>query len=236
MLVMLRLVAATAFLVAATAAAHAQAPGDVPVSAPGMMMGPPPPPGFVGAGAGPVDVMGNRWAVGLSLGSLSLAPQDAPDAETRFGIGELSLRFRVTPHLEVEGAFGGGRQQLQDGTQGDLEIHTGLLAARYRFSPAEHWNWWLMGGLGAVAIAQHGATDQTFQDAERPMAALGIGLEHRWQQFALHAELRGVGVGPHDDGGQPKAQPLTMTTDFVAPTTADHLSGGTLTLGASYYF
>jgi hypothetical protein len=231
--VMRRLLAVTGCLVAASTAAHAQAPGDVPVSAPGMA--PPPPPGFVSAGAAPVDVMANRWAVGVSVGSLTLAPQNYPDDKTRFGIGELSIRFRATPHLELEGAFGGGREELQNGMQGDLELRTGALAARYRFSPAEHWNWWLMGGIGAVSIAQHGATDQAFQDVQRPMAALGLGLERRWQQFALHVELRGLGVGPHDNAGQPKPQAPVMP-GVLGPTSDPHLSGGMLTLGASYYF
>jgi hypothetical protein len=234
---MLRTAAVVALLLAATSIARAQAPGEMePSAAP-----PPPPPGFVCAGAAPIDVMANRWAVGLGLGSLSLAPKDSPDAKTDYAIGELSIRFRATYHLELEAAFGGGRQQQKDGSQGNLEAHTGVLAARWRFAPSQHWNWWLMGGVGGVQVAPHGSTDQQFKDTERPMGEFGIGLERRFQQFALHVELRAVGVGPRNDNSQTAPQPVkqTMTTNPPAPpamTTDDHLQGGQLTIGASYYF
>ena len=228
---MLRPAAVIALLLAATSIARAQAPGEMaPSAAP-----PPPPPGFVCAGAAPIDVMANRWAVGLGIGSLSLAPKSAPDNKTDFGIGELSLRFRATYHLELEAAFGGGREQLKDGSQGNLEARTAVLAARYRFAAAQHLNWWLMGGIGGISVAQDGATDQQFQDAQRPLGELGIGLERRWTQFALHVELRAIGVGPRKDQTQPVAQTMT-TNPPPAMTTDDHLNGGQLTIGASYYF
>src|SRR5690349_17776999 len=118
---MTRFLAAAVFVVAATATAHAQAPGDYyegdgPISAPGMVPATPAPapaPTYGCAAAAPVHVMANRWAVGLSAGHLSLAPKDSPDNKTEFGLGELSVRFRATPHIEIEGDFGGGRQQLK---------------------------------------------------------------------------------------------------------------------------
>jgi hypothetical protein len=235
---MLRSLAALGFLAAAATAAHAQAPGEVAPTAPS------PAPGFVVAGPAPVDVMGNRWAVGLSIGSLALAPKGAPEAKTEFGVGELSLRFRATPHLEVEAAFGGGREQLPDGMQGTLEARTGLVSLRYRFNPAGHWNWWLGGGVGGIQIAQHGSPDQAFRDSERPIGALAIGLERRWQQFALHAELRGVRVGERRDQVTPQAQPAASqmpggSTPPPPPTTTaidQKVGGGMFTIGASYYF
>jgi len=246
---MLRTLAAAAFVLATTATAFAQAPGDVQpgysTGAPGEVapIAPATPPGFVCSGAAPINVMADRWSVGLSIGHMAIAPKDAPDNKTEFAVGELSLRFRLTPHLELEGAFGGGRQQLKDGNDGMLEARTGVIAARYRFNPAGHWNWWLMGGLGGVSVAQHGATDQTFKDVQRPLGELGIGIERRFHYFALQAELRGMGIGPRQD--QPTAQPAMGTTAPVqtptmqppAPmTNTDRLQGGVFTIGASYYF
>jgi hypothetical protein len=208
-------------LVATTA--RAQAPGETD-------------PVLVAPAPAPSPVMQHRWAVGLSVGSLSIAPKDQPDNKTDFGIGQLSVRYRATLHLEVELALGGGRQQLQDGTQGDLETNVAMLGLRYRFSPYQHWNWWLGGGLGGISVTPSGATDQQKQDAQRPMGALAVGIEHRWNQFALQAELRGFGVG------QPKNQDQTMPVvanqkqppAMTSPT--DQQSGGMFTIGASYYF
>ena len=233
----MKLAALVPLLVATTA--HAQAPGDVapeaPIAPPGMAAP------VVVVAAPEVAVMENRWAVGLSVGSLDLGPRDTMDQKTTFGIGALSLRYRATLHLELELAIGGGREKLPDGTQGDREVSTGVLAARYRFRPLSHWNWWLMGGLGGVAIAPQGATDQQRQDAQRPLATLGIGLEHRWQQFAIHAELRALSAGPSQapQDAVPVAQPAGTTMQPPPPTMSaptDNLAGGMLTIGASYYF
>jgi len=226
----MKLVAAAVLLAATTA--YAQAPGETL---------PEPAAPIVYATPG-IPVMANRWAVGLSAGSLSIAPKDSPDNKTQFGIGQLSLRYRATYHLELELAVGGGRQQLQDGTQGDLDVSTALLGFRYRFAAAEHWNWWLGAGIGGISVTQFGATDQQKQDAQRPMGAVGIGIEHRWQQFALQAELHGFGVGERQDqqdAAPPKATPVANTMQPPPPTMtapSNQQSGGMLTIGASYYF
>jgi hypothetical protein len=216
-------------LLAATSA-YAQAPGETPPEAP--------PPAEPCAYTQAIPVMANRWAVGLSVGSLTVAPKSAPDDKTEFGIGQLSLRYRATYHLELELAVGGGRQQLSDGTQGDLDVSTALLGVRYRFAADRRWNWWLGAAIGGISVTRFGASDQEKHDAERPMGAVAIGLERRWRQFALQAELHGFGVGerqPQDVKAMPVANtmqppPPTMTTPD------DRQSGGMLTIGASYYF
>lgn len=228
-------------LVAATA--HAQAPGEMDggFAPPGMAA---PAPVIVAAPAPEVSPMANRWAVGLSVGSLSIAPKAQSDNKTEFGVGELSLRFRATYHLEVELAFGGGREKLQDGTQGPRETNVGMLGLRYRFAADRHWNWWLGGGIGSISVTQQGATDQEKQDAQRPLGALSIGIEHRWQQFALQAEIRAFGVGQNQNQQQVNAGPVMSTpgstTQPPPPTTTapmpDQQSGGIFSIGASYYF
>jgi hypothetical protein len=248
---MVRVLAVAAFIVSISATARAQAPGDAEAGGPStapVVMVPPPPPQFVACGAStaaPVNVMANRFAVGLSVGSLSVAPKNAPSGQdpTQFGIGELSLRFRLTPHLELEGALGGGRETLKNGQQGDLEAHTGLLALRYRFMPAHRWNWWVMGGIGTIEIAQHDATDQEVSDQARPVGTFGVGIERRFHHFALQAELRALGIGQLDKAqATPVSGTTTMSTTANPPpptsstSSADQLSGGALTIGASYYF
>ena len=216
-----------------SATAYAQAPGEM---AP---MDQPPPPPCVGEVH--ESVMANRWAIGLGIGGLGLAPENQPDAKTDFSIGQLSLRYRASLHLELELAVGGGREKLSDGTQGDLEARTAVLGLRYRFAPEEKWNWWLMGGIGGVSIASAEATDQQRKDAERGLFELGIGLERRFHHFALDAELRAVGVAaPKNATTSPPvmAEPGgTVPVSMPAPTMpSDKLSGGQLTIGASYYF
>src|SRR5262249_6786155 len=140
-----------------------------------------------------------RWSVGLSIGGLSLAPDSAPDNKTNFSVGELTLRYRMCHHLELEGALGGGREQLpNNGGQGDREADVVALNLRYRFRVERAWNWWIGAGVGAITVASHTATDQEKQDATRGMFQLGVGIEHRWVHFALQAELRAIGVAQKD--------------------------------------
>ena len=252
---MVRVLASVVFVVSISATAYAQAPGDYgggdygagPSAQPVVIAPATPAPFASGApAAGPIPVMANRFAVGLSVGSMTVAPKDSTSSadQTSFNVGEISLRFRLTPHLEIEGAFGGGRQQLTDGSQGDLQAKTALFSLRYRFMPRERWNWWLMGGIGALEVAQHDATDQQFQDTQRPVGALGIGIERRFRHFALQAELRGMGIGQTKAQAQPEPAATSMSTapsggmpPVQNPTaSADQLSGGQLTIGASYYF
>jgi hypothetical protein len=232
-------------LVAGSAtAAFAQAPGDYSGDASGAPGNWAPPPQVVVVT--PVrDVMANRWAVGLSVGTFGVAPDSAPDATSQFDIGELSLRFRATPHLELALDLGGGTERLADGTQSDIQMSQVAIALRYRFAIESDWNWWLMGGLGGAVIDSKNATSEMRDADTRGLGELGIGLEHRWDHFALQAELRGIGLGQtkaQQDGlvingdikGATPAPPVPPGTTTSAP--SDTLSGGSLTIGASYYF
>jgi hypothetical protein len=226
----------------AAATAHAQAPGEV---APGVA----PPPVADPCGGGVVAVMANRWAVGVSLGAFSVAPKDASgDQTTDFRTSELSIRYRATPHFEIELLLNGGRQVLKDNTDGNLAMGGGTLGARYRFRPEQPWNWWLMGGLGATVIERQDSTKEERDAATRPHMAFGIGMERRFRRFALQAEARGLALGPRKDASNtnvtppmPPKQPVpdgTMPMPPPVPTAAqgDELSGGTFTIGAAFYF
>ena len=224
----MKIVAAAVLLAASTA--YAQAPGETL-----------PEPAAPVVTTTSIPVMANRWAVGMSVGSLSIAPKDSPDDKTEFGIGQLSLRYRATYHLEIEVAVGGGREQLTDGSQGDLEVQTALASFRYRFAADRAWNWWLGAGFGALSVTRFDASKQEKDDAQRPLGAVAIGVEHRWRHLALQAELRGFGVGERQDqqDAPPKAMPVANTMQpspdvSVAP--SEQKSGGMVTIGASYYF
>lgn len=182
------------------------------------------------------SVMANRWSLGLSLGSMGLMPHHTHDAQTDFVTAELALRFRATRHLELAVASDGGQESSHHA--GYQQFNSVLLSARYRFLPEATWNWFVTGGFGVAAVAGHDATDQQRQDAVQPIGMLGVGVERRFENFALQAELRGIGLGKH----------TSTTTDAPAMTTAAAMatmsttttvpaqSGGSLTVGLSYYF
>lgn len=230
------------FLMGSAATALAQTPGYYEGDASGApgMVAPQP----VVVVAAPVrNVMADRWAVGLSIGGFSVSPDVAPDQQSKFDVGELALRFRATPHLELELAIGGGNEKLSDGSQGDTQVTMAALALRYRFAIESDWNWWIMGGLGSAVIDGSQATSMQIDADTRPLGELGIGLEHRWDHFALQAELKAVGMGERK-GGYDQPQPVAVDASGApivggagtTTTPRDTLSGGSLTIGASYYF
>jgi hypothetical protein len=224
------------------APAHAQAPGEV-VAQPVVMV---PESACVACGCNrPETVMSRRWAVGLSLGSMTLAPDAQPEEKTAFAVGELALRFRATRHFELELAVGGGREHTADDQDGELAVSTALLAARWRFLPEHAWNVYLMAGLGGASVTRHDATDDERSDATQPLAMLGAGVERRFRHFALQAELRAVGMGNRDheaptmpDAAALSAQRTTMATTVTAPPPSvdEKRGGGSFSIGLSYYF
>jgi hypothetical protein len=233
-----------ASLVLSTTAAFAQAPGDYEegdLAPPGMA------PEVASPEPAPPPVRQQRWSIGLNLGSLGVAPHTQPENKTEFAVGQLALRYRPWRHLEIELALGGGQQKLDDGTDGELEVSTSVLALRYRFSPQRRWNWWLMAGMGSFAVTNQWASDAEKEAAVQSTLQFGVGLERRFRHFALQVEIRAVGVAPNEEdmtydtyptGGantmstEPTKDPYPTTTT----TTADGWKGGQTTIGASYYF
>jgi hypothetical protein len=243
-----RLLALSLAPLLAAGTAFAQAPGDMmPAPAPPPPPGPGPMPGAPSADpcARP-PVMAHRWAIGVSVGGFAVAPDEAPEgSEARFRVGELAVRYRASRRIELELAMGGGRQVLDDDTDGELATGSVTFAVRYRFMPEHRWSWWVMGGLGGSVIERHDSTEAERDGATRPVGMLGIGVERRFRRFALQAELRTMGMGPREDaedpvpvagagggvtGPQPRLPASAITTQ------AENLSGGMFTLGASYYF
>ncbi|HEY5922029.1 MAG TPA: hypothetical protein VIV11_10185 [Kofleriaceae bacterium] len=232
-----------ASLFAATTA-YAQSPGDyeegtgapgyAPVEVAPVVVTPPPRP--------------RRWSVGLGVGSLSLSPHGAPEIESQYSVGQLAVRFLATRHLEIELAFAGGREQLEDGYEGDREVSQGVLALRYRFSPGRRWNWWLMAGMGSLAVTHTEASEEEREYAQQSTLQFGLGLERRWSRFALQLELRAVGVKAHEAEDMPVSGTLTdaggnMTTPDAperppgtTTSLSDGMSGGQMVISGNYYF
>lgn len=222
--------------------ARAEAPGEYEeaTGAPGMLDPVEP--------AQPAPPKPRRWSVSLGVGGLSLAPHGAPDVETQYSVGQLAVRYLATRHLEIELAFGGGREQLDDGREGDREVSQGVLALRYRFSPGRAWNWWLMAGMGSLGVTRTDASDHEREVAQQSTLQFGAGVEHRWQRFALQLEFRAVGVKAHDVDVMP-VPPDTVSTnpdgtmlppDRLPPgppaSAGDGMAGGQVVFSGNYYF
>lgn len=256
--------------VLAASAAYAQAPGEVEATAPQQPRyaqpapppayapppryaqppyPPPPPPYAQPAAPAAVPVMAHRWSIGLALGGMGVAPDGAPaGSESRFRVGEIALRYRASRRIEIALAASGGREVLEDSTDGDLATGSVMLALRYRFLPEHRWSWFLTAGLGGTVVAPHTSDADQRDAAQRPLGMAGVGIERRFRQLALTAELRMLGLGQRKDasGDVPVAEPApapgtpTMPPGLLpapsAPAYADRLSGGMITIGASYYF
>jgi hypothetical protein len=228
-------------LVASTA--YAQAPGEVyegDLAPPSMAPVAAVP--VVGARVAPV----RRWSVGVGFGSMELAPHVAPDATTEFDIAQLYVRYRPWRHLELELALGGGSEfDMEDGSYRAREVSTAVLAVRYRFSPQRRWNWWLMAGMGSLAVTREGASDAEREEAHQSTLQFGAGVERRWSRFALQFEARAVGVAPHEtDEDMPVRgnveiapgglmQPLPPSEPGRAN---DGMKGGQFVFSGNYYF
>ena len=173
-----------------------------------------------------------RWSIGVNVGQTELTANSEYATESAtFDTGSLAIRYRPGRHLELELSFGGGSQALGEdeyyGAQGELAMATGTLAARYRFNPNRKWNWWLLAGVGGTTVAQKTASDEEIEAAQRPHGVLGVGVERRWNRFALQFELRALAVGQTE-------QEMELADQGVM--TTDGLSGGNFSFGASYYF
>jgi hypothetical protein len=222
--------------------AYAQAPGDyygggygdATIAPPGMVPEaaplPPPPPPL------------RRFSIGLGIGHASLAPHSAPEQTTEFAVGQLALRYLVRRHFEIELALTGGSEQLEDGTEGSRELSQAVLAIRYRFNPQRRWNWWLMAGMGSLAVTNIYASDDERDAASQSTLQFGIGIERRWSRFAIQGELRAVGVAKNEDmGDEPvKVDVPTNSMDpyppYIGPTDTGGKKGGQFAVTANYYF
>jgi hypothetical protein len=184
-------------------------PGQQP---PGMQPLPPP----------PRTVMSKRWAIGVDFGPESYEPDVDGSQKTEFGQFELAARYRIRKPIELGLALhlGGSKDIGEGGLYFDF---------RYRFMAERPLNVYALASLGVLAVAHENATE----DAKRGRGSirLGAGVEYRWNWFALVLELRLIHVGENKE----LADPIdTAPVDYQL--SRYKLSGGSLALGANFYF
>lgn len=198
---------AALFVVVLAGTAHAQAPGEVqPLPAPHEP-----------------SVMDRRWSISAAIGPLGLKPKDTDRESLTFSMLELGGHFRIRPFIDVGVSFYGA-----GATKGELSTGGLFIDARWRFLAERPWNLWALFSLGVASVADEGQSEAAKQG--RGAVRLGFGIERRFRNgWAIHAELRLVGIGENKD-----FEPMgTTLNDEMADR---ELSGGSLTMGGSFHF
>jgi len=167
------------------------------------------------------SVMDRRWAIGVDVGPESLRADVEGADKVGFGHLELAGRYRIRRAIELGLA-------LHLGGSNHIGMGGAYIDVRYRFMAEQPLNAYALASLGVLAVAHEDASDA--QRKGRGSLRLGGGIEYRWNRFALAFELRLVGVGANEDVA---AMAMETVGDELARA---KLSGGSLALGASFYF
>jgi opacity protein-like surface antigen len=225
--------AALALLALDAAPALAQAPGNCECAAPPVVT------------ITPIQTQGwqgQRFGVGLRLSSISLSPKSDPDSHADFAGGGLQLRYRINARWEIEGAIDGGREQLDDGSEGSTQLSIVTASAIFHLRPHHNWDVYALAGIGGAAAHAEGMDP----DAAPQFGAfvLGAGVERRFRRFGIAAELRVIGLQPSEDDSD-------VATDLALPEGSagmllppiddgsaadDGIAGGSFSLVGNYYF
>jgi hypothetical protein len=231
----LALVSALAFVALGTSSALAQ------VGPPGMCDCAAPPPVAPPAPAEGWD--GSKWGIGLRLSSVTFHDPASPEQPTNFGGGGIEIGYRLGARWELTLALGGGQEKLEDGSEGTRQMSEGTLSAKYHLRPYRAWDVVLAAGFGSTAIYEERATDEMREEAAQGHIKLGVAVERRLRRWpvGLSIGLSMVGLAPVEEDGD-VAEPtrpgsgVPMPDDVNLDDDDEGVSGGELTLGATYYF
>lgn len=179
-----------------------------------------------------------RWGIGLRMTSLTLAPENNPDAETEYSGGGLQVRYRLAPRWQLELALDHLTERLEDGEMGTRQLQSATLAAQYHFRPYNRWDWYALVGIGGTGNGDPEISDEEREASQMGHVQLGVGLERRWNHLAIGAEFRAVGMAPREEEDVPATDPVRPTGMTVPTQEIDGggISGGQLSIAATYYF
>jgi hypothetical protein len=218
---------ALALLVGTAADAHAQ-PGAPP---------PPPPPPH----AGPPVVVHQaapsmaRWGIGLHLGGLGVTSERDRDdeRETEMGVVGFQLRYRLHRRWELEADLSYMEGELPGLESTRRSTGALILGAMFHINPDSRWLWSVMAGIGVahdrIWFEKDGDRYTQAEFAEG-VARLGVGLERRFGNFGIAAQLYAIGMARNDeelDG------PAYEGQDGPVP---EESSGGLFQIVGNYYF
>jgi Outer membrane protein beta-barrel domain len=170
-----------------------------------------------------------RWGIGLRVGAAGIDDRDA-GTKQNFTTGGVSARYRWSRRFELELAVDHGTQQLEDGSEGAVELNAATLSLLIHLRPQSSWDWYLLGGIGGGDRRLIGAPDSE-ADA-RGHIALGAGLEKRFEHLVLGFDVRVLGIAV----AEPLKQAPTAARVSSDGTTQDGSGGGQVTFTAGWYF
>jgi hypothetical protein len=219
-----------AVLVVAAGSAAAQAPG-APPGAPADRA----PPTASPTVAQEVAHSFRRWGIGAHVGGLGVVSARDAGAEDEIGLGLVGahLRYRLHPRWELEvdlSAMGG---ELSG--PGDMRRTTGalILGGMFHLNPDSVWLCSVLFGVGAardVIWYEKNGDHRTHAEFVEGLGRVGVGLERRFDQVGIAAQLYAVGMVREDeelDG------PDYVGRDGPVP---EESGGGQFQLLATYYF
>jgi hypothetical protein len=169
----------------------------------------------------PPSVMDRRWSIHAGIGSLGLRPDRDGTDNTSFGIIDLDGRFRIRRWIDVGLSLYGG------GTKGDIGTGGLYIDGRYRFLAERPWNVFALLSLGVASVSDKQATED--EKRGRGSVRIGVGVERRFRVWALDLQLRIQGIAKNKDVD---TVPMTLADDLAK----SKLTGGSLTLGGTFYF
>jgi hypothetical protein len=176
----------------------------------------------------------HRFGVGLRLSSLGLRPDANPDDETQFAGGGLTFRYRASARWELEFTAEHFREQLDNGEQGEAELDSGTFSLLFHMAPSRRWDWYLLAGIGGTEDGREDISDAQREATSQAHVHLGVGIERRFGQLGIAAEVRAVGMARSEKEDRAVSRPSLAPT---SPSSDDPetTSGGQLTLLATYY-
>jgi hypothetical protein len=197
------------------------------------------------AAAGEVEVAARpdpRWVVGLHVGGVGLMSEaeeeKASDAgtgdppRTKLGGGGGTVGYRLAHRWELQLDFFGLSGDLPGGL---LHRKTAgvVLDGLFHFYRGSAWTWSAILGVGAArdAIsAEKMGQEVTQARFEESVGRIGVGVERRFGQLGLAAQLYGIGFTRNDDKLD---GPDYVGRDGPVPMKA---CGSLFQIGASYHF
>lgn len=174
--------------------------------------------------AKPVEL---RHRIGVSARAVSLGLDDGT-TKSEYGGGGLAVSYRLSRRwelalaldaLDASGAPKGARSP---------DLHSTTLSARFHLTPYRRWDWYAIAGIGGLHEVPLEGQDHD-DVASRARVDLGVGLARRFPRWSIAAELHAVGVGPVEQQMTAEKATTPMATD-------EGVSGGQLTVAATFFF
>jgi len=169
-----------------------------------------------------------KWGIGLHGSSAELASSVDPDNKMQLAGGGLHVRYRINHRWGLEVSMDKIKGEYMTGVDRDSRPLT--LTGMLHLTRSTKWDGYLLAGFGGSRDLVT-STDPSGREIEieyrQTHIHLGGGLEYRWSNFGISAEVRLIGAARNEDFAQ--GAPL----DGPVP---EESSGGMFSMGATYYF